>query len=345
MRFLAAAFLLLALVPSGRAAVAPARPLYDERGWLVETPFAPAPAKPSLSEQRATFLFLARKKVADWVARYPRDSLVTEAKYDERYRDWTVKVWSGRAGQIALGRVDDFSGVVTEAWTGPQVAWKMARGGHGAFGGKQINSYAVWLGFCALFLLALGDLRRVFSLRNLDLLILLSFSVSLWFFNEGRVFWSVPLVYPPLAYLLARMVWIGVRGRAPAASRPVWPVWLLAALTVFALGFRIGLNVRDSNVIDVGYAGVIGAHRIANGEAPYANFPVQADRKPCGSADREGEIRDRIQTMIEKGMTVEQVKAARPTIDYDGRFGADSGFWTTTMFIETVYRNLTGGRS
>jgi len=52
-------------------------------------------------------------------------------------------------------------------------------------------------------------------------------------------------------------------------------------------------------------------------------------------------IRDRIQTMITRGMTIEQVKAARPTIDYDARFGADSGFWTTTMFVETVYRNLT----
>ncbi len=56
-------------------------------------------------------------------------------------------------------------------------------------------------------------------------------------------------------------------------------------------------------------------------------------------------VRDRIQTMIKKGMTVEQVKAARPTLDYDGRFGADTGFWTTTMFVETIYRNLAGGRS
>lgn len=53
-------------------------------------------------------------------------------------------------------------------------------------------------------------------------------------------------------------------------------------------------------------------------------------------------VRDRIQHMIKKGMTVEQVKAARPTIDYDARFGADSGFWTTAMFVETIYRNLKG---
>jgi hypothetical protein len=39
-------------------------------------------------------------------------------------------------------------------------------------------------------------------------------------------------------------------------------------------------------------------------------------------------------------MTLEQVKAARPTRDYDGRYGATSGFWTTDKFIEAVYRSL-----
>ena len=86
---------------------------------------------------------------------------------------------------------------------------------------------------------------------------MLSFSVSLWFFNQGRVFSSASLVYPPLVYLIARMLYIGVRGRQTRTSAPVWPVWLLAAATVFLIGFRIGLNVETSNVIDVGYASVI----------------------------------------------------------------------------------------
>jgi cyclase len=51
-------------------------------------------------------------------------------------------------------------------------------------------------------------------------------------------------------------------------------------------------------------------------------------------------IRDRIQDMLRKGMTVEQVKAARPTEDYDPRYGADTGFWTTDKFVEAVYRSL-----
>jgi glyoxylase-like metal-dependent hydrolase (beta-lactamase superfamily II) len=51
-------------------------------------------------------------------------------------------------------------------------------------------------------------------------------------------------------------------------------------------------------------------------------------------------IRDRVQDMVNRGMTLEQVKAAKPTMDYDGRYGADTGFWTTDMFVEAVYKSL-----
>jgi cyclase len=55
-------------------------------------------------------------------------------------------------------------------------------------------------------------------------------------------------------------------------------------------------------------------------------------------------IRDRIRDMVEKGMTLEQVKAARPSLDYDARYGADTGSWTTAMFIEAIYKDLAGSR-
>jgi glyoxylase-like metal-dependent hydrolase (beta-lactamase superfamily II) len=51
-------------------------------------------------------------------------------------------------------------------------------------------------------------------------------------------------------------------------------------------------------------------------------------------------IRDRIQALMKKDMTLEQVKAAKPTLDYDGIYGATTGPWTTDMFIEAVYRSL-----
>jgi len=51
-------------------------------------------------------------------------------------------------------------------------------------------------------------------------------------------------------------------------------------------------------------------------------------------------IRDRIQDMVKKGMTLEQVKSAKPTRDYDPRYGAEKGFWTTDKFVEAVYKSL-----
>jgi hypothetical protein len=110
----------------------------------------------------------------------------------------------------------------------------------------------------------------------------------------------VPLVYPPIVYLLARSAWVGFR-RRPPALRPGWPVWALAAVAVFLAGFRIGLDLEAKfGVIDVGYAGVIGANRIVNGQAPYGHMPQrEIDDKPlpsCGPKDAEGDIRDHIQT-------------------------------------------------
>ena len=50
-------------------------------------------------------------------------------------------------------------------------------------------------------------------------------------------------------------------------------------------------------------------------------------------------IRDRVQNMINKGMTLQQVKAANPTLDYDPRYAAKTG-WTPDMFVEGVYKTL-----
>jgi hypothetical protein len=249
-----------------------------------------------LTEEQAVRLVLAFPKVAAWLERYPPEP-TTEATFDPEPGRWTVRIWSGPAGQIAESVVDDTSGRVLEAWTGPQVAWKMARGRPGAFGGKILNEPAIWLALSTVFLVGLANWRRPLSLRNLDLVALLSFSVSLAYFNRGDIFTSVPLAYPPLVYLLGRAAWIGFRGRRETGPRSLWPVWLLLAAAVFLTGFRMGLNIQSPRgVIDVGYAGVIGADRILDGRAPYGNMPVREGRTPCGEPDAAGEIRERIQT-------------------------------------------------
>jgi hypothetical protein len=50
---------------------------------------------------------------------------------------------------------------------------------------------------------------------------------------------------------------------------------------------------------------------------------------------------DRIQDLIDRGMTLDQIQAERPTLDFDPRYGAVDGDWTTEMFVESVYRSLT----
>jgi hypothetical protein len=271
-------------------------PVYDGQGHLIQTPFVPPPSSARMTEHEALAVARADGKVKAWLTRYPASSITDDESFDATTHAWTVKLWSGKAGEIAEVTVDDASGAVLSAWTGPQVAWGMLRGTKGAFGGTKINDPWIWGAFCAVFFFGLANYRRPFSLRNLDLVMLLSPTASLWYFNHGNVFTAVPLFYPALVWVVLRGVWIGVRGRG-SGSRALWPTWVLLAATVFLMGFRIGLNVETSNVIDVGYSGVIGAQRIvAQGQAPWGNFPVEDNRPACGPADASGEIRDHVQT-------------------------------------------------
>lgn len=183
---------------------------------------------------------------------------------------WEVAYFAG-GKEVALAVVDPRTGLVRESWTGYQVAWKMARGYPGAFGHK-LNAPYVFLPLCAIFLIGLLDWRRPWRLATLDLLFLLGFGVSHLFFNRAEIGVSVPLQYVPLLYLGARALWIGLRGGGEGL-RPSWPAaWLLIA-ALFLIGFRVGLNMTDSGVIDVGYASEVGASRIAHGEPVYDNFP------------------------------------------------------------------------
>jgi hypothetical protein len=282
-----------------RASAGTTTPVGPALPGLVPSAAVTTPDHPRLTEKAATRIALADPKVAAWLDRYPPDP-ATSAEFQRDRRTWVVKAWSGAAGQVAQVTVEDLTGRVTEAWTGPQVAWKMARGGEAAFGGKTLDRVGVWLALCLVFLVGLADFRRPLSLRNLDLLVLLSFSVSLGFFNRGEIFTSVPLAYPPLVYLVGRTAWAGFRQRGPAL-RPLWPAWVLAAAAVFLVGFRVGLNHESPHgVIDVGYAGVIGANRIVHGQAPYGHMPSRSNDglqlPKCGPPDTEGDIADRIQT-------------------------------------------------
>jgi hypothetical protein len=211
--------------------------------------------------------------------RYPGSTREVFLKGADRWQvSYFAKVPPGAPRkEVAQVLIADATGAVLEAWTDYKVAWTMARGYPGAFG-RVVNAPWVWIPLSVLFVAPFVTPRRPRRLLHLDLLVLSAFSVSLAFFNAAEVDTSVPLVYPLLAYLLARMLWIGLRHRCAEDElrRPLEllvPVSWIAVALVFLVGFRVALNVTSSNVIDVGYAGVIGADRLADGDELYGAFP------------------------------------------------------------------------
>jgi hypothetical protein len=281
-----------------------------QAGDIQEALRLPEPdAKPSLTEDEVLTIAGTSGELQDWIE--DRELSRTAVEFDEDTRVHTAFYVSedddGEETVEAQVLVADGSGEITEVRVGPQVAWSMARGYDRAFGGA-ITDPEIWLPLSALFLVPLLPFarpRRLLSWRTLDLLVLLSFGVSLIWFNRGEIFTSVPLYYPPMVYLGARLAWIAVARTRAARPRPAgeeeaaaapggprrpvfggWlPTWLLATLLVAALALRFGLNAFDSSVIDVGYAGVIGADRIAHGETPYDNMPSD-----CGTCDTYGPL-------------------------------------------------------
>ncbi|HUG36743.1 MAG TPA: glycosyltransferase 87 family protein, partial [Candidatus Limnocylindrales bacterium] len=191
---------------------------------------------------------------------------------------WQISYFAGPE-EVAQAVVDDRTGELVEAWRDQQVEVKLARGYEGAVAGNVSKAW-IWVPLCMLFVLPFFDPKRPFRLLHLDLLVLLSFSISSFFFNKGEIALSVPLVYPALAYLFVRMLIAGfVPRRRAGALIPLVPVrGLVYGIAALAL-FRVGLNLIDSQVIDIGFAGVVGADRIGSGEGIYdGQFSPLIDR-------------------------------------------------------------------
>ena len=219
-------------------------------------------------------------------------------EYTKGPGQWQVSWFSSGRHQVELAQVyiDDATRSVTQVWTGFQVAWTMARGYPGAFG-RRVNAWYVWIPLCVLFIAPFlpwrrrrlpggGRERRAWSLLHVDLLALLGLSISLALFNHAKIGLSTPAIYPFMLYLLVRMLLLGFgRGRPRRPLRVFVPVGWLAIGAVFLVGFRIGLDVVNSNVIDVGYAGVIGADKLIHDQPLYGNWP-----KDNASGDTYGPV-------------------------------------------------------
>lgn len=225
--------------------------------------------EPKIDAQTAIRIARGDPVAIDQAAKNP--DLERRARLVERR--WEVGLYSGEE-KVGLIIVDSDSGEVLESWSGYQVAWKMARGYPGAFG-RTLNAPYVFVPLTLIFLVGMINWRRWRSAVTVDLLVLSGFGLSHIFFNRAEIGVSVPLVYPVLLYLFGRMLWLGLRGARLGSGglNPIWPTAWLVIATLFLLGFRVGLNVVDSGVADIGYASVVGADRIAHGEDVYGNFP------------------------------------------------------------------------
>jgi glycosyl transferase family 87 len=265
--FVLLTLLVAALPASARAdSVAP-----NESVW----PFPNVlPPKYKLNERQAQRIALDSPAGRKLRAEYPHiPARVYIAGINDGVGYWDIN-FEGR--KLVLGdiEVNGVTGQIVHSYTGWQASAFQSRG-HFA---RTADSWWVWLPLCLLFLAPFVDPRRPFRLLHLDLLMLLAFGVSHLFFNQGLVLASVPLVYPVLGYLLARMLWAGFRPRV--RREPLVPFarqkWLVAGLVVL-VAFRIFVNVANHQVIDVGFAGVVGADRIEHKQPLYLANDVHGD--------------------------------------------------------------------
>ncbi len=218
-----------------------------------------------LDGEQATRIANATSTVRDERASHPA---MRPTAYTRDSTIWQVSYYD-RGTEVAQVLIADRTGEVLEAWTGHQIDTKLARGYEDAVGGNVSEAY-IWIPMCLLFFVPFFDRKRPFRLLHLDLLVLLGFGVSQFFFNKGDIDASVPLVYPVLGYLFARMLWVGVRPcEDPGPLIPAGRVrWLVIGAVALA-AFHVALNVIDGKVIDIGLAGVVGADRIGHGQALY----------------------------------------------------------------------------
>jgi len=278
------------LEPRGAHNVLAAFTIDDRNAKVLHVRVVSRVGAPRLNSVQAAIIAFRQPQVRAWLSHYKN---VSHTSVLGDHRVWTVDYYAG-GGQVAEVHIADYTEDPYEVWTGPQVEWQLARGQPSAYGRKANAAYVLWP-LCGLFLAGLIDWRRPISMRTLDLAVVLSFVGSLWEFNKGDVFLSTPLIYPPMIYLVARMVWIGWR-RAPRTFAIGDRHLLVLVGLLFALmGFRLGLNNQDSNVIDVGYAGVAGASRLMDGVLPYGHMP-NSDGKACGGRYFNGDPIGHIQT-------------------------------------------------
>ena len=243
---------------------------------------------------------------------------------------WDIYFQDG--GELLVEVESGPDGRPLEIQTAPDVGWPLLRGYPGVLGG-DLNHPWIWLPLCLLFVAPFVDPRRPFRLLHLDLLMLLGFGVSQYFFTRGEPDVSVPLAYPFLAYVVVRAVAAGFfprRRRGPLI--PFASTRLLAAGIGVLVALRIVFGLADSATFDISSAGVVGADRIEHG------LPLYQDNQYHG--DTYGPVNYLLY------IPFELVRPYKPGGDVDAAKPATLAFDLLTMFgLFLLGRRLRAGPS
>ena len=198
--------------------------------------------------------------------------------------DVEVFLWAGRRwyvdfsyrGELVAEADISPSGHVAAVWTGPLARAVYARG-HFA---PLFSSPWVLVPFSLLFLVPFLDPRRLRRLVRVDALLVLSLLVSYVLFIHAHLEAAVWLIYPSLIALLGRMLFIGLRRpttRLPALAQGLLSDRILWCGLLVLVIARVALSLAADGVIDVGYASVIGAHRLVHGQSLYYAAAAHSD--------------------------------------------------------------------
>lgn len=186
----------------------------------------------------------------------------------------TVDVWVGNHyeiyfsfhGKLLADQLVGRDGQVGPTFTGPLILGLYARGHYGGI----FDSPWVLAFFTIMFLLPVLLLRRASWIDRFDLAAVLTFGISYALFDTAHLEAGVWMVYPPLLYLLVRMLMRGGRARAIRERLDCRLPTILLAVGLLALVVaRIVVTLHPAAPIDVATASVIGAYKILHGQSIY----------------------------------------------------------------------------
>lgn len=167
---------------------------------------------------------------------------------------------------------------------------------------------------------------------------------TLWptntFFNDEKKFWyngeGIRILHQPAAHTDGDVIVFFRQSDVIAVgdvfSTTNYPVIDLDAGGSYA-GIIAALNTIKDMIIPV--YGQDGGTLVVPGHGRLSGLGDVLDYREMAIV-----IHDRIRQMIDAGLTLEQVKAAKPTIDYDPVYGSETGFWTTERFVEAAFESL-----